>query len=186
VFIFLTGGSASGKSAWAERIITALRRRDSGPLIYLATMAAEDEESRRRVARHREARAGKGFVTLERPLDLAGLILPPDASLLLEDLGNLCANELYAPGGGREQAVLAGLENIFAQAKHLVVVGNEAAGDGTSWAGLEDYLRALSHAQIACAARSDAAAEVVRGIPVWHKRPKSLSFDKLLKEVSPW
>jgi len=183
VVIFLTGGSASGKSAWAEGFITALHR--GGPLLYLATMAAGDGESRRRVARHRQARAGKGFATLERPCDLAGLALPPGAAVLLEDLGNLCANELYAPGGGGEEAVLAGLENLFRQADHLVLVGNEVAGDGTGWEGMEGYLQALSQAQMACAARADAAAEVVCGIPLWHKRPGSPSFDQLLKEVSP-
>lgn len=185
MFIFLTGGSASGKSGWAEGFAAALHRRSGGVLLYLATMAAEDEESRRRVEKHRKARAGKGFLTLERSCDLAELDPPPDATLLLEDMGNLCANELYRPGGGGAPAVLAGLERLSARAKNLVVVGNELAADGCSWEGMEDYLRAVSRAQRFCAARADVAAEVVCGIPVWHKRPSSPDFDKLRKEVSP-
>ena len=73
MIILLTGGSASGKSGWAEGLAAALHRRSGGALIYLATMAAEDGESRRRVARHRAQRAGRGFLTVERPAgDTAG------------------------------------------------------------------------------------------------------------------
>ena len=35
--ILLLGGSASGKSQWAEGLAVALRRRSGGPLLYLAT-----------------------------------------------------------------------------------------------------------------------------------------------------
>ena len=177
--IFLTGSSASGKSVLAETLAAALAG-ENAPLLYLATMAAEDGESRLRVARHRAQRAGKGFATLERPAGLAGLALPPGATVLLEDLGNLCANELYAPGGGGAAAVLAGLEDLSRRAANLVVVGNELAGDGGGWAGMEDYLRAVSRAQRFCAARADAAGEVICGIPLWHKCPAGFG-----KEVSP-
>ena len=65
----VTGGCGSGKSEYAERRVLEL---GAGYRIYLATMQCFDEESEKRVQRHRKMRAGKGFVTVERPLDLKG------------------------------------------------------------------------------------------------------------------
>ena len=52
----VTGGSGSGKSAFAEDKIVSF-----GPAkrIYIATMHPYDEESHKRVARHQKMRAGK-------------------------------------------------------------------------------------------------------------------------------
>ncbi len=88
------GGAASGKSRYAEDLLCALS--GEGPRIYLATMEAMDEESRARVRRHRALRQNKGFSTLECPRDLDGLTIPVGSSVLLEDLGNLWANELFS------------------------------------------------------------------------------------------
>ena len=70
-----------------------------------------------RIARHRALRAGKGFATVERTLDLANLRLSQQYDgILLEDLGNLLANELFAPeGAGAESAfdsIVAGVDNL--------------------------------------------------------------------------
>ena len=182
---FLTGSSASGKSALAEALAAALAREKNSPLVYLATMSARDPGSLRRVARHRAQRAGKGFETIERPLALAGLPLPAGAAVLLEDLGNLCANEFFAPGGGGEVALLAGLESLFSRVDDLVVVGNEVFSDGAAWGPeMTGYLAALARAQRACAAWADAAGEVSSGAITWHKRPAGRS-DLFWKEVSP-
>ncbi len=184
--ILLLGGSASGKSRWAEGLAVALRRRSGGPLLYLATMAAEDGESRRRVTRHRKLRAGKGFLTVERPVGLMELSLPPGATILVEDLGNLVANEVFSPEGGGERAVRLGLEHLRRQAKHLILVGNEIFSDGEAWQGeMAAYLRLLAQAQAACAAWSGAAGAVICGIPLWQKRPKESWFEELIKEAEP-
>ena len=57
----VTGGSGSGKSAWAEDLVLSL---GEGRRIYIATMYPFDEESHRRIERHRKMRAGKGFETV--------------------------------------------------------------------------------------------------------------------------
>lgn len=168
--VYLEGGAACGKSRLGEAWAVSLHRGSPGPLLYLATMAAGDKESLGRVARHRAARAGKGFGTVERPLGLAALDLPPRATVLLEDLGNLTANELYSPGGGGEAALLSGLEHLLARAENLVVIGNSVFEENTG-GETERYLSALAAAQALCAARCDAAAQVICGIPCYCKYP---------------
>ena len=64
MLMVITGGSGSGKSAFAEEKAVMLAA--GGPLAYLATMQVYGEEGRRKVERHRQLRDGKGFVTIER------------------------------------------------------------------------------------------------------------------------
>ena len=165
----VVGGAASGKSAYAERLVlqTAL------PRYYLATMQVWDAECAARVEKHRRMRAEKQFETLECPLHLGTVRLPARGTALLEDLGNLTANELYDPAGAGETAALAildGLDRLAAQCEHLVVVSNEVFSGGANYAGDTDrYLKALAQVNNTLAARADAVVRVVCGIPVYHK-----------------
>ena len=61
----VTGGSGSGKSAYAEKLVTEQYKGDSK--YYIATMQVYDEEGKARIERHRQMRSGKGFTTIEQP-----------------------------------------------------------------------------------------------------------------------
>ena len=65
----IMGGSGSGKSAYAEDY--ALAQAGESSKYYIATMQIYDAEGQRKVERHRRLRAGKGFVTIEQPTDIA-------------------------------------------------------------------------------------------------------------------
>ena len=96
MLILVTGGAASGKSEHAERLVCEKAQ----SRLYLATMQPFGKSAEARIARHRALRAGKGFATVERTLDLANLRLSRQYDgILLEDLGNLLSNELFAPEG---------------------------------------------------------------------------------------
>ena len=92
---------------------------------------------------------------------------------LLEDLGNLTANELYSPGGAGKhaaRAVLAGVEAVASQCENLVLVSNEVFSGGADYAGDTDqYLLALARVNNALAVRADNVCRVVCGIPVYYK-----------------
>ncbi|WP_072392295.1 bifunctional adenosylcobinamide kinase/adenosylcobinamide-phosphate guanylyltransferase [Hyphomicrobium sp. CS1GBMeth3] len=63
------GGARSGKSRFAESLVTAL----AAPWLYVATAEARDAEMTDRIADH-VARRGPGWVTRDVPLKLAELI----------------------------------------------------------------------------------------------------------------
>lgn len=109
--ILVTGGAASGKSAYAEERIRELFHSSDLPekrLLYFATMQRDGSpETDSRIARHRQQRQGRGFETLERaccpealwPADMNKAADDSRCFILLEDLGNLLANEMYLPIG---------------------------------------------------------------------------------------
>ena len=173
MLILVSGGAGSGKSEFAESLITA-----SGipNRVYLATMRVWDDESVRRVERHRAMRAGKGFATLECPENLAGLALPSGCAALLEDLSNLTANEFFGEQGrqGAFDRVLAGIDRAAGQAGLLVVVTNELFSDGMDYdPDTLAYLDVLARLNRAIAARAGGVYEVVCGIPVAWKGEKT-------------
>ena len=174
--ILVTGGSGSGKSAFAERTLLSL---GEGRPVYLATMDQRDGESLRRIARHREMRqrhgamAGKSFVTVEQPVDIGGAAVEAGDCVLLEDLGNLLSNEIWSPGGaggGAEEAILAGIDALLDRAALLVVVSNEIFSDGIQYdPETRRYQRYLGQINQKIAEKADLVVEVVYSIPVVHK-----------------
>ena len=168
--ILVTGGSASGKSSYAEALAAGL----PSPRWYVATMQPLDDECKKRIEKHRIQRSGLGFKTLECPLNLEKLILPERGTVLLECMSNLAANELFDPrGAGKasKEAIARGINILGAQAEHLVVVTNDVFADGNRYDdSTMEYLRLLGELNRQLAADFDEVYEVVCGIPVCHKR----------------
>jgi len=168
MMIFVSGGSGSGKSAFAESLII---RHGSSHRAYIATMLPFGQEGAARIARHRALREGKGFTTYECPRALASLQLPHYCSALLEDLTNLFANEWFDgdPAGAFER-VMSGIDILSNSVSYLVIVGNDIFSDGMDYdEETLRYLQALSNLNCTMAARADAVYEVVCGIPICHK-----------------
>ena len=174
MFHVVTGGSGSGKSAYAEQCILDFQGENR---IYIATMYPFDEESHRRIARHRAMRAEKKFTTMERYTDLEHLTIPSGADVLLECMSNLVANEIYQEGGAGENtvaAVLSGIRHLLEQAGNLVIVTNEIFSEAADYQGeTELYQEYLGQINQKIAEIADQVVEVVYGIPVYHKKNAS-------------
>lgn len=170
MMILVTGGSGSGKSAYAEECVL---RFGQGPRIYIATMFPFDEESHRRIERHRRMRGDKGFETVERYTDLGGAPVRKDSVALLECMSNLVANEMFqedGAGANTVQAVLDGVRVLKEQVRHLVIVTNEIFSDAAYYEEeTRDYQKNLGIINQALAEMADQVVEVVYGIPVFHK-----------------
>lgn len=169
----VTGGSGSGKSEFAESLVT--KTRDPNPY-YLATMQPWDQECRRRIGRHREMRREKNFVTIETYGFLKDLSFPQKPGIiLLECLSNYVSNLWYGAERGEEEGVvLRHLEEDLAalagKTHDLVIVTNEVFSDGMFYSlEVQSYLRILGELNVRLAAKAHRVAEVVYGIPIWVK-----------------
>ena len=175
----VTGGSGSGKSAFAEDRVLSF---GEGKRIYIATMHPFDEESHKRIERHRKMRAGKGFETVECYTGLKNAVLPGESGkcvVLLECMSNLVANEMFEEQGAHDRTVsevTKGIENLLGQAAHVVIVTNEIFSDAVVFDGdMDSYLEYLGEINQAAAQRADEVVEVVYGIPVFHKSTDTCS-----------
>lgn len=181
------GGSASGKSAYAEGLAQSLGK--SGHLLYVATMypykwntKEMDAETSARISRHRRMRAEKGFETVECYRQPGSLCVTMEDVILLECMSNLLANELYPPDGGvnteperTANRIVKEIETLQQTAKAVVIVTNDIFSDGAaSFADYDDstkkYIRDLAYINRKLAVQADAVIEVVCGIPVFIKQ----------------
>lgn len=152
----VTGGASSGKSAYAETLSLTM----PGPHAYAATMRPNpgDPETEARIARHRFMRAGKGFETIELVTDTVPACASPESAawntVLLEDLGNIVANNL-------EHA----LEAVLTY-PNVVIVANEVGHDGVRYDKFtQSYIEQIGALACQLAQRADLVVEVVAGQP---------------------
>ena len=90
---FLVGGARSGKSALAVE----LGRRHEGPVVFVATCTASDEDLTERIARHRSARPD--WPTIEEPVELASAVANVDRdALVIVDCLTLWVSNLMLRG----------------------------------------------------------------------------------------
>lgn len=178
----ILGGSGSGKSAFAEDYLLTHSR--GCRKYYLATMQVYDEEGRAKVEKHRSMRAGKGFFTVEQPVNigeaaekLRGSVGPakgesPKPAALLECMSNLVANEMFSggtPGLWDRVAdkVVRETESLGRSLEQLVIVTNNVFEDGLEYEETtREYMKALGAVNRRLAALADRVIEVTAGIPL--------------------
>lgn len=167
----VTGGSGSGKSAYAESRICEWNRQDTNPLFYIATMFPYGEETEKKIERHRILRKGKGFETLEW---YTGLKLHLEegslqgSDVLLECMSNLVANEMYMESGAgchADQAILEGIQELNRQCANVVIVTNEVFSESVPDSPeMKEYKRILGKINREIATMADQVTEVIYGI----------------------
>ena len=192
MLILITGTSGSGKSEYAEKICCELA--GSAKKYYIATMQIYDAEGEKKVERHRKLRAGKGFLTIESPINVGKIQFAcageaeqaqyrqeterkvqgssEKKSALLECMSNLTANEMFTKDGMKSEEevvekIVSEIQTLSQKLDNLVIVTNNVFEDGVIYdAGTMEYLRALGRINAALARLADRVAEVVVGIPV--------------------
>lgn len=178
--ILITGGSASGKSAFGEKL---LHERCLQNKLYIATMKLYDEESVKRVEKHRAMRKDKHFDTIEsydQNLDLVRDVASRHEGALFECLSNYITNcmftdeqmEMWANGSNETEEMA--LANSFCEeickvqdsTGYLVVMSAEVFSDGKRYDdGTESYKHVLALCNRILAKKADEVYEVICGIP---------------------
>ncbi len=159
------GGSKCGKSGYAEKILDSF----TGKKLYIATMIPYGDEAHAAIERHREMRINKGFETVEKYTDIDKIYLPKNYVALLECMGNLCANEMFKDEKITDptEKIMSGIEQLKAQAQHLVIVTNNVVCDGIDYEReTMDYIRVMGDINRRMSEIADNVIECVYGIPL--------------------
>lgn len=170
MLILIIGGSASGKSEFAESLCLKLGREK----LYIATMQPFDDECKRRIEKHQQMRRTKGFSTLEVYRDFGAIQFQGGFDLvLIECMSNALANEIYCENPQNLDvcaAILQGIDHVAKGAENTVLVSNEVFCDGDSYdKDTLAYMEMLGKINAAIALKADIVIEVVCGIPLYHK-----------------
>lgn len=179
------GGACSGKSEYAESCLQDAK----GEKVYLATMTVPDEESRKRVLRHRRQREGKHFRTVECPYNLlrAAADVPEGSYVLLEGIGTLAANELFQEMlqlPDAKSRILRGIDLLSKRAAHLVIVSDEVNRAGFDYEGdTMRYLQLVGEINQELGHLADRVVEMVCGIPVERKSGTEITYEILKFET---
>ena len=185
----IIGGSGSGKSAYAEDYMVSIS--EDRKKYYIATMQIYDEEGKRKVERHRMLRGGKGFSTIEQPVDIgkaAEKMEAEDRTALLECVSNLTANEMFSGEAPAKEEVIiekivGGIAVLNRELTHLVIVSNNVFEDGNVYDKTTmAYIRAMGRINQKLAEMADEVVEVVVGIPIVIK-DKNISLQKKGKKT---
>lgn len=182
MLILITGGSGSGKSAYAEDYITKVFKYSRK--YYIATMQVYDEEGKEKVFKHQKMREGKGFLTIEQSTDIqeAANKMEKDTTIenvgLLECMSNLVANEMFHEGQIRDcelvkKSIIGGIEELLKKVKDLIIVTNNVFEDGITYDETTmKYIKTMGCINQELAKMADKVIEVVVGIPIKVKEGK--------------
>ncbi len=159
----IIGAAASGKSAFAERLVTCTMHSRT----YIATAQAFDDEMRAKITRHRDMR-GTGWQTIEAPLDIPAALqqVPADHVVLIDCATLWLSNHLLAGSDleATETDLLKALENCPAP---VVIVSNEVgAGVVPDNALSRKFREAQGRLNQHLAAQSDLVVTVIAGLPM--------------------
>jgi adenosylcobinamide kinase / adenosylcobinamide-phosphate guanylyltransferase len=171
--VLVTGGCRSGKSGHAQKMAESL----PPARVYVATSPVTDEEMRRRIEQHREARRNRGWETIEEQLDLAGVFRRNvESSVLLVDCVTLWVNNLMYRAEQESRQVTEAdigvrcdemLDAARACQGTVIFVTNEVGlGVVPENALARRYRDLVGRANQIIAARADAVTLVCCGIPM--------------------
>lgn len=160
MLIIVTGGSASGKSEYAENLVP-----NAGSRVYFATMEPFGAEAEARIARHRKLREGKGFETIECPVNIGDCFEAcRGRHVLLEDLPNLVANEMFSSHAHSTAGIAAQILDLARISESLICVTGILTADGRIYdESTMKYLKELALIERTLAAQADRVIEVVCG-----------------------
>jgi adenosylcobinamide kinase/adenosylcobinamide-phosphate guanylyltransferase len=160
------GGARSGKSRYAESLVSSLPPPWQAPWNYVATAEPGDAEMAERIAAHR-ARRGASWRTIEAPRDLAGSLEAAKGGPILVDCLTLWLSNLMLAGADVDAEMKRLDAALAAAVAPIVMVANEVGygivPDHPLGRRFRDMQGVLNQR---IAARADRVVLVVAGLPL--------------------
>ena len=143
MIILALGANGSGKSLYAEKLISRLK---VSPLYYIATMIPFGEEGLQRVEKHRKQRESLGFITVEKQSKVSEISFPANSAVLLEDVSNLLVNSMFGKEDGTSaETVFEDIAMMSAKCQHTILVSIDGLTPMTEFdAETNGYIGALN------------------------------------------
>jgi adenosylcobinamide kinase/adenosylcobinamide-phosphate guanylyltransferase len=158
------GGASSGKSAFAEELV----ERSGLGQVYVATAEVRDREMERKIAAHRARREGRGWRTLEEPLDLVGALSGiGSGEIVLVDCMTLWLTNRMLGGWDVDAATEGFCAALARNDPPVVLVTNDVSGGIVPDNALARAFRgAQGRLNQRLAAEADLVVQVTAGLPL--------------------
>lgn len=150
--ILVIGTPNSGKSQYSEELSLTIFGKEKKA--YIATMIPFGKEGLERVDRHQKLRAGKGFVTYEKPTGIMELTAIFDKeqikNALLECVSNLVGNEIYLEENVQKsdeelvEIIVDEIKILDQYLEHFIVVTNHFEDSAQYDAETKRYIKITS------------------------------------------
>lgn len=162
--ILISGENGSGKSVFAEKTASSF----GGKLYYIATMIPETADDHARIEKHKKQREGLGFTTLELPYGFSDVKFKTDPVILLEDVSNLLANNIFEKKKTADE-VFDDIQSLAEKCKVVVAVTisglkNDGYDEETAM-----YIDSLNKINKRLYDKASAAVKMIDGKPVFIK-----------------
>ena len=166
--IFVIGGCRSGKSTYA---LQTAEKVPGERKIFIATCLPQDDEMKKRVAKHQAARS-RSWTTVEEPLRLPETIIQnsPRADVILVDCMTLWVNNLLMETDDEKQIeeTISRLTDTLDKSTGCIVIVSNEVGTGIVPENklARQYRDIIGRANQAVAKAADKVIWMVAGIPV--------------------
>ena len=170
--MLVTGGTASGKSAFAEEKAADIARSLANKrIIYIATLCDDSAESAEKIKAHRLAREDLDCETAECfSCEALDAVSNAGGVVLLDCLATFVADVVFGTceaAGDLISHIYDCIARLSERCDCLIVVSDMVFSDGETWTGdMKLYMDTLAGVLGHTAAAADAVVEVVCGIPV--------------------
>jgi adenosylcobinamide kinase/adenosylcobinamide-phosphate guanylyltransferase len=164
VIHLVTGGARSGKSSF---VLAEAERAVAGPLAFVATATAGDDDMRDRIARHRDER-GPRWRTVEAPVAIEAALRGDGVDGVVVDCLTLwVSNLMFTPGEDVDARTAALAEALRGAPKPVWLVTNEVGlGIVPDNEVARRYRDLLGRCNQRVAAVADRVTMLVAGLPM--------------------
>lgn len=173
--IFISGGSNSGKSEYAQKL--AYYQNDYGnPIYYITTLAPKDSDDIYMIKKRKSKRRKLRLTTFECETNIKDVLKSINIRymVIIDSITNLLENEMFLNNGSIKfnayDKVVDELKDVFLNVNNIIIISDNIYNDAAIHAKhTETFKRNLSKIDIYLAEFCDVVIEYSNGFEIVHK-----------------